>query len=248
MQFNSYIISDTKTALSIPVGKEFLSTNFKSKAFTLAETLITLSIIGVVAAITVPTLMSNMNKQTYVTGLKKAYNQLQNAIKMLPVVDPSCYPSVNNCLDLSIDDKFGDDEKMNLQNASVQTFAQVFKHHKIGSTKEECGRALPYHGACVITNDGMIYSSYNNYGMTHLNVDINGTKGPNKIGRDIFTFVIENNKLRAAGDSYTIEYHSYTAPSTYEYCTTEYVNNDTSKGFYDSYCTGKVLREGKMDY
>lgn len=45
----------------------------KTKAFTLAEVLITLGIIGVVAAMTIPTLMSNVQKHTYVVALKKFY-------------------------------------------------------------------------------------------------------------------------------------------------------------------------------
>lgn len=40
-------------------------------AFTLAEVLITLGIIGVVAAMTLPTLIANYQKQVYANGLKK---------------------------------------------------------------------------------------------------------------------------------------------------------------------------------
>jgi len=43
------------------------------KGFTLAEVLITLGIIGVVASLTIPTLMANYQKVQYVTGLKRAY-------------------------------------------------------------------------------------------------------------------------------------------------------------------------------
>ena len=42
----------------------------RGAAFTLAEVLITLGIIGVVAALTLPTLISNHKKQTYVNQLK----------------------------------------------------------------------------------------------------------------------------------------------------------------------------------
>ena len=49
---------------------------FKKAAFTLTEVLITLGIIGVVAALTLPTLISNHKKQTYVNQLKKAVNTL----------------------------------------------------------------------------------------------------------------------------------------------------------------------------
>ena len=50
------------------------------RAFTLAEVLITLGIIGVVAAITIPTLMANYQKAQYVTALKKAYSQINQVL------------------------------------------------------------------------------------------------------------------------------------------------------------------------
>lgn len=62
----------------------------KSKAFTLAETLITLSIIGVIAAMTVPTLMSNYQKKAVESKVVKFYSTMQNAIRM-SVVDNGPY-------------------------------------------------------------------------------------------------------------------------------------------------------------
>ena len=51
------------------------------KAFTLAEVLITLAIIGVVAAITIPTVITNYQKQMYVTQLRKNYNNITRGFK-----------------------------------------------------------------------------------------------------------------------------------------------------------------------
>ena len=45
-------------------------------AFTLAEVLATLGIIGVVSAMAVPSLKQNYQKQSYVTQLHKVYNEL----------------------------------------------------------------------------------------------------------------------------------------------------------------------------
>lgn len=45
-------------------------------AFTLAEVLITLGIIGVVAAMTLPTLINNYRKQETIAKLKKVYSVL----------------------------------------------------------------------------------------------------------------------------------------------------------------------------
>ena len=55
----------------------------KFAAFTLAEVLITLAIIGVVAALTIPTVIINYQKKMYVTQLKKAYNNLTNGFKTM---------------------------------------------------------------------------------------------------------------------------------------------------------------------
>lgn len=55
----------------------------RGAAFTLAEVLITLAIIGVVAAMTLPTLIQNHQKQTYVNGLKKAVSVSQNMLKKM---------------------------------------------------------------------------------------------------------------------------------------------------------------------
>jgi len=51
-------------------------------AFTLAEVLITLGIIGVVAAMTIPNLIANYQKKQTVIRLKGAYAQLIQAIKL----------------------------------------------------------------------------------------------------------------------------------------------------------------------
>lgn len=51
-------------------------------AFTLAEVLITLGIIGVVAALTIPSLMSKYHRMTVETKLKKFYSTVNQAIKL----------------------------------------------------------------------------------------------------------------------------------------------------------------------
>ncbi len=53
----------------------------KTKGFTLAEVLITLGIIGVVAAMTIPTLIANAQKHSAVTGLIEADSIINQAIR-----------------------------------------------------------------------------------------------------------------------------------------------------------------------
>ncbi|MDO5437549.1 MAG: type II secretion system protein [bacterium] len=57
------------------------------KAFTLAEVLITLAIIGVVAAISIPSVISNSQQQEFKTGLRKAVSVLNSAITMNMALD-----------------------------------------------------------------------------------------------------------------------------------------------------------------
>ena len=54
----------------------------KKLGFTLAEVLITLVIIGVIAAMTVPTLMNNTNSQVFRTALKKAISGVNQALTL----------------------------------------------------------------------------------------------------------------------------------------------------------------------
>lgn len=56
-----------------------------SKAFTLAEVLVILGIIGVVAALTLPTLIQNHKRQEYITRLKKVYSVLQQDIDLAKI-------------------------------------------------------------------------------------------------------------------------------------------------------------------
>ena len=60
---------------------------YKKCAFTLAEVLITLVIIGVIAAITVPTLMAHQKKIELISQLKKSYSTLANGFKRVLVND-----------------------------------------------------------------------------------------------------------------------------------------------------------------
>ena len=67
---------------------DFLKYYSKQKnAFTLAEVLITLAIIGVVAAISIPSVISNSQQQEFKTGLKKAVSVLNSAITMNMALD-----------------------------------------------------------------------------------------------------------------------------------------------------------------
>jgi len=57
----------------------------RNQAFTLAEVLITLGIIGVVAAMTLPTLIQKHQKNTVATKLEKFYSTINQAVRMAEI-------------------------------------------------------------------------------------------------------------------------------------------------------------------
>ena len=165
----------------------------------MAEVLVTLGIIGVVSAMTVPSLMQNHQRKTYVTQLHKVYNELQQAF-MLEMTE-------KNAVDLR--------EAGLGVSGNMKGFIQ--KHFKVvqvcdNGIKTPCfvtdyknlnGTALAYNqsawgcgncaaiasGASICVDNVKCYSS--NYGGYSTNygyifVDINGQKGPNILGRDAF--------------------------------------------------------------
>lgn len=70
-----------KIAFTLSKGATHIATcgNNKKFAFTLAEVLITLGIIGVVAAMTMPSLIANYQEKQRVSQLKKVYSALSQA-------------------------------------------------------------------------------------------------------------------------------------------------------------------------
>ncbi|MBR1753206.1 prepilin-type N-terminal cleavage/methylation domain-containing protein [bacterium] len=68
------------TELSFSLGEKV--PEGRMRGFTLAEVLITLGIIGVVAALTIPTLMQNLDRRDRIAKVKAAYSQLSQAVAM----------------------------------------------------------------------------------------------------------------------------------------------------------------------
>ena len=64
--------------------------SFNNLAFTLAEILITIGIIGVVAALTIPNILTNYREKVVITRLKKVYSILNQAIALSEEKNGSC--------------------------------------------------------------------------------------------------------------------------------------------------------------
>lgn len=172
-------------------------------AFTLAEVLITLGIVGVVASITIPTVIKHHKAKVLETAFKKSVSNLYQAYDLTRQ-----QLGVDNIYQTYV--VFDNDTGGYSKNS--QEFVNAFeKNLKVTSIyKQEFYPLKNYNGTKLITaNRGMDYPSAtkiladgSSYGMwvngdgsnkiyIHLFIDTNGPyKKPNKYGHDIFKFDI----------------------------------------------------------
>ncbi len=176
------------------------------KAFTLAEVLITLGIIGVVAALTLPSVVQNYQKRSLEVATQKFYSVMSQAIKQY-MADEGVDDLRNTSLACSripgTDEETCDSpEAIN----SIRNFA--IKYLSIVKTceQENCFASkyvtIADHSEGVIQSDvasldfvladgdvvRMLY--FNSDSPINLTVDVNGKKGPNKVGYDLWTMSI----------------------------------------------------------
>lgn len=160
-----------------------LSSSF---AFTLAEVLITLGIIGVVAAMTIPTLNNMIQDAQYKTAYKKAYADANQALQK----------GVNTTG--SIVAVTGEGDANQLQN--FYGFMDEFKvSKKCIATISECwepngenlisGYPRDVQSIAFMDNSGRAWANYY-YGLAWIFVDTNGLKKPNQWGKDRFPFIM----------------------------------------------------------
>lgn len=96
MYLKTVILYYVTNGLLLHQGKNKMKKYFHAQGFTLAEVLITLAIIGVVAAISIPSVISNSQQQEFKTGLRKAVSVLNSAITMNMALDgESPYDNAN---------------------------------------------------------------------------------------------------------------------------------------------------------
>lgn len=250
---------------------ELVWNNFiMQRGFTLAEVLITLSIIGIVASFTIPVLINDYQKTQYVTGFKKAYTEFNQALKQMAsdngcVDDLKCtglfdwgqwdtgtdalgdelvkyFKIAKNCRRVAGQGCFPAQIVVNYDGSLSNGYADI-ADDSIATYKFMTVDGMSFGIRNSVTNcqyEGGGASSYMNQRCGYIIVDVNGLKGPNYIGRDIFGFYITNGKgalLYPYGGIYT----GNAWWSSNNQCT------DSDK--YGYACAGRVMEEGwKMDY
>ena len=170
------------------------------KGFTLAEVLITLGIIGVVAAMTIPTLITNYNDRVLETQKTKTRSIFANAFKLMManegVTDLSLAP-ISSC---------GDDS-----DCYATEFRKVMKVlADVDSTSNDAKTEYSFSNGnsevwsqdklyTFVLNDGTVVSLENTAGIASgafsLVVDLNGFKTPNIGAKDLCRYSVGNNAI-----------------------------------------------------
>ena len=196
MGLNAYnCCKDTKTLCDFAALQQERRYMRQLKAFTLAEVLITLAIIGVVAALTVPALMQSYKKKEYSTKLKKFYSVMQQAIELSTVqngdVETWTQKEFIDSTDLDENEK----EEARLTNAKdgfefVQKY--ILPYMKYVKIEENQPVTLPsgvlLKLSKIYLNDGSSFYMKNG-ACIDIIYDVNGDKGPNTIGYDMYYFL-----------------------------------------------------------
>ncbi len=182
--------------------------------FTLAELLITLGIIGIVAAMTLPTLIQNHQKKQFLTQAKVVYNILNNALEFSKVQYGT-----------NIKDWEFLEEGSNLQKSMfffekyLQPNLKVIEYCKTSSVTPACQHSIKMHGyngsdfssftpqpdygtAFVLSNSAIINIQagkiHSDSYRVRILYDVNGIKKPNFMGKDVF--IIELGGGQGGGD------------------------------------------------
>ena len=235
-------------------------------AFTLAEVLITLGIIGVVAAMTLPTLVQKNQEREYVTKLKKFNTVMNQAFEMAKLEHGDIENWGLNVAGMNAEPT---DEEKETGNNSVNRLFNIITPYlkttsicKYGDSCETAkqyerysldGTQFSYLAPKIILSDGttingMTVSSpecKNHKGNTkslqntcgEIFVDLNGPKSPNATGKDVFLFYITKYGVVPMG---TAEDTGFTFNN---FCK---ISNPSNLNGYG--CAAWIIYNGNMDY
>ena len=186
------------------------SKNIYSAAFTLAEVLIVLGIMGIIAEMVMPGMVVNTQKRTYAASLKKAYSIFAQAT--LSIAN-DCGGDIMGCITsatMSADnDETSRKELAALYKAKLKIgkdctddttlgcFANVTYRYLKGTgykNLSSTSSASYFNGTRMLLSDGTAVAfdwsgTSSETELFTIDVDINGAKQPNQLGKDFFNFV-----------------------------------------------------------
>ena len=170
----------------------------KNKGFTLSEVLITLTVIGIIAAITINIIATNSRRTEIETKLKRTVSILNSAMYRATIDygQASNWPEIRDQEShRAFMEKYIAPYLITLkplQDANLKSigYTKVIKIPNGGNFSKASSITENY--PIIILNDGStLINSYETYGQFAYIFDTNGAKGPNVTGRDVFVVAID---------------------------------------------------------
>lgn len=155
----------------------------KKLGFTLAEVLITLVIIGVIAAMTVPTLMNNTNAQEFRSALKKAISGVNQALTLHYALEGLSATDYTSGTQL-VDDVFK--TRMSVIDGQSTFTTDDCTGNNVFTTADGIIFCVTNYSSANSDDQGVKCDTYNETpcvatdGKANLWIDVNGVKKPNK--------------------------------------------------------------------
>ena len=199
--FCGYFINNVRRFSTISEANFLNSKPNQKCAFTLAEVLITLGIIGVVAAITLPTVLTNVRNKELETGLKKGYSSIEQALNLyyadegIRLAHNPDFHNVKGILTKYMTNAIDCGRGAGAANESCfpnsayvdssKPSRNEIQYKTFNGTTDMM--AFYFDDGQYITTDGMLIL-INNDATTYISVDVNGFRSPNRLGQDLFMF------------------------------------------------------------
>lgn len=245
----------------LKIKNEFKKTS-RYLAFTLAEVLISMAIIGIVAEMVIPELVETSEEKIAVTQLKEAFSIFSQALKMAEIDNGSiaswgCTGAANvpvcvfdiispylavakNCGGAMGQGCFP--AGINYKKISGGSWG-IIDNWQYGKARLKNGMSFFIMSAAaktIVTSNTGNLALNNIYG--ELDVDINGDKGPNTNGKDLFVFYITAYGIVPAGSK---DENLNTMPGVFPYRLDTLCSNKSSSG---DGCAAWVIYNENMDY
>ena len=173
------------------------------KSFTLAETFIAITILGIVAVLTVPSLIQKQKERVLISQLKNAYSTLSTAVDEALVMhrdeewgEYSFQKFVAPYLSVKRDCS----GQFRSHCTPVEDYQDMFPGYENKAFWFPCrdgnlDSTTCYRSKLILKNDVIVYvRDYKVLTETQILVDVNGAKGPNRYNVDVFDFWFSKEK------------------------------------------------------
>ena len=187
----------------------------KNKAFTLAEVLITLSIIGVVVALTVPNIQNNYQRKALTVQLRKVISEIETAFDLQITEEGKTSLSGTRIAIDGVDDKFMNSRFKYIKKCKSDDTANCFASEEYYSIDGSDKKVFKCNGdSYILANSSAVCMNIveeipiateenedeKYIALKGLNIeifiDINGNQPPNIGGRDMFrVFMLPDGRI-----------------------------------------------------